>query len=243
MTTPTLLNQGFVLREDHALKSKLKGIHVPVSQKQRAEDPSEPLDEDDRDGPLLDLTTKNRIVPVYFRLPENEVRRKVYPYITLDFLAAIRDVEREHRGITDYGRPDDPNNWTPDGVPDGGGRTELPIPMQLQYQVTTYARFAQHDRLINLALMTSRLEPRFGFLEMEASSDAPDDHSIRRLDLLSGPSNGDVRDRQGKRIFRKMYTVGVSSELFHSDFEALAAVHGVTIDVGIVDIEVAPIDP
>lgn len=239
MTTPTVLNQGFILREDHALKTKLKGITVPVSLKQRETDPQEPLDIDDRDGPLTNI--KIRTVPVYFRLPENEVRAKVYPYITLDFLTAVRDVEREHRGVADYGRQDDPNAWTPDGVPEGGGRVELPIPMQLQYQVTTYTRYAQHDRLINLALMTSRLEPRFGYLEMDASDDAPDDKSIRRLDLLSGPNNGDVRDAQGKRIFRKMYTVGVQSELFHSDFARLAAVGHVLIDVDHLDIDVVPI--
>lgn len=240
MTTPTVLNQGFILREDRALKERLKGITVPVSLRQRQEDPESFLDPDHDDGPATG--PKLRTVPVYFRLPDNPIRRKTYPYITIDFLGPVRDVEREHRGVADYGRLDDPNAYTPDGVPVGGGRVELPIPMQLHYQVTTFARFNQHDRIINIELITRRLEPRFGYLEMVPTEDAPDDHSIRRLDLISGPDNGDVRDPQGKRVFRKMYTVSVSSELFHSDFEALAAVGRVVLDVDHVVLAVSPLE-
>lgn len=225
--TTTTLNEGFLFREDAALKARLQGITVPVSMKQRLDDPDGGLDEDHNDGPLVDV--KTRTVPAYFRLPEDEIRRKTYPYITLDYLTAIRDVEREHRGVADYGTTE--NAYTPDGMPPLGGRVELPIPMQIHYQVTTYARYQHHDRIINTRLMNSVLEPRFGYLEMVTSQEALDDKTIRRLDLLSGPNKADLRDSQGKRVFRTMYTVGVSSELFHSDFRALAAVGVVGIDV------------
>ncbi len=229
--TATVLNEGFVLREDAALKARLQGIHVPVSLEQRAEDTNDSsIDEDSDDGALTGV--KLRKVAVYFRLPEDEIRQKAYPYITIDFLGPVRDVEREHRGVADYGRADDASAYTPDGVPTGGGRVEFPIPMQLHYQVTTYSRYNRHDRQINLKLMTDVLEPRFGYLEMVTSNEALDDHSIRRLDLLSGPNKADMRDARGKRVFRTMYTVSVSSELFHSDFVALtAAVSGVVLDV------------
>lgn len=231
MSVTTFLNQGFVFREDAALKARLLQVpEVPVSMKMRLEDPQFGVDADHDDGPLTSIKTMK--VGVYFRLPENEVRRRRYPYITIDYLTAVRDVEREHRGVTDYGRADDPNAYMPDGMPVGGGRVEIPIPMQIHYQITTFARFNLHDRLINQWLMTNVLEPRFGYLEMTGDAEAPDDLTIRRLDLMSGPDNGDTRDGEGKRVFRKMYTVSVSSELFHSEFVALTRqIETVNIDV------------
>jgi hypothetical protein len=233
--TVTTLNQGFVFREDYALHTRLTQVpNVPVSMKMRAEDPQLGVDADHDDGSLIDDKTMR--VGVFFRLPENELRRKRYPYITIDFLTAVRDVEREHRGVVDFGLADDPNAYVPDGMPADGGRVEMPIPMQLHYQVTTFARFSLHDRLINQWLITNVLEPRFGYLEMVGSAEAPDDHTIRRMDLLAGPNNGDTRDGKGKRVFRKMYTVSVASELFHSDFVAM------TPPVGTVDIDVSPLE-
>lgn len=218
------LNAGWITREDIALKHKLQGIRVPVANEARVIDP-----DGDDDGELEVLNSKLRVVPVFFRLPQNEVRRQTYPYITIDFLTPIRDTEREHRGYQDYGTSD--NAYTPMGMPAGGARGELPIPFTLQYQITQWARYARHDREIMTQIMFDRLEPRFGALDMVASAAAPDDNSTRRLDLLSGPTNGDMRERDGKRLFRKMYTVGVSSELFHSDLVALAAVARVDLTV------------
>ena len=218
------LNAGWITREDAALKRKLQGIRVLASNEQRQADSG-----GDDDGALVTVDGKHRSVLVYFRLPEDEVRRKAYPYITIDFLAPIRDVEREHRGIGTYGTT--ANAYTPSGMPAGGGRGELPIPFTLQYQVTQWARYAHHDRAIMAQLMFDRLEPRFGFLDMVATAEGPDDNSTRRLDLMSGPTNGDTRDAEGKRLFRKMYTVGVSSELFHSDLVKLAAVRRVNLAV------------
>jgi len=225
--THTALNAGWITREDAALKAKLKGIRVPVANEERQPDP-----DGDDDGPAVTVNGKTRSVPVYFRLPEDEARRKQYPYITIDFLGPVPDHEREHRGVVTFGSPDEENAYSPPGMPEGGGRTEFPIPYTLMYQVTQWARFNRHDRIIMNELLTVRLEPRFGYLEM-VGTDAPDDLSIRRMDLISGPTNGDTRDAEGKRLFRKMYTVGVQSELFHSEFLRLAAVSQVVIDPAI----------
>lgn len=223
------LNDGWITREDAALKARLLGIRVPVAVDDRGADVDGGQDADHTDGPLTP-NSKDRAVPVYFRLPENEVRRQTYPYITIDFLGAVRDSEREHRGFTTYGTT--ANAFNPGGaVPAGGGRVELPIPYQLQYQVTQWSRYNRHDRIIMTSLLSTRLAPRFGYLEMVATVDAPDDFSVRRLDLLSGPTPGDTRDAQGKRLFRKTYTVGVSSELFESDLAALAAVNRLDLTV------------
>lgn len=220
----TALNAGWINREDLALKQRLAGIRVPVANEQRQVD----TDGDD-DGEPVVTYGKLRAVPVFFRLPEDEQRRRIYPYITIDFLTAVRDVEREHRGVADYGLT--ANAYTPPGMPADGGRTEIPVPYQLQYQVTQWSRYNRHDRQIMTELLTTRLEPRFGYLEMVPVDGLPDDGSLRRMDLLSGPVNGDRRDAEGKRLFVKSYTVGISSELFHSDFQRLAAVGRVVLDI------------
>lgn len=227
------LNDGWITREDAALKKRLTGITVAAAVADRELDPGTDQDADPNDGALIPgLAGKKRTVPVYFRLPENEVRRKTYPYITIDFIGAVRDVEREHRGFATYG--DTANAYTPPGMPAGGGRVELPVPFQLQYQITQFARYNRHDRQIMTSLLTSRLEPRFGYLEMVPTVDAPDDLSVRRMDLLSGPTPGDTRDEEGKRVFRKMYSVGISSELFQSDMAALAAVN--RLDLAVIEL-------
>jgi hypothetical protein len=220
----TALNAGWITREDLALKRRLQGIRVPVANEQVTPD-------NDADGPGDEVVTygKLRIVPVYFRLPENETRAKVYPYITIDFLTVVRDTEREHRGVADYGLT--ANAYTPPGMPSEGGRTELPVPYTIQYQITQWARYNRHDREIMTQLLTTRLEPRFGYLEMVGVDGVPDDGSLRRMDLLSGPTNGDTRDGNGKRVFRKMYTVGVQTELFHEEFRALTAGGRVVLDI------------
>lgn len=223
------LNAGWITREDAALRARLQGIRVPVANEQRQVDP-----DGDDDAPEVVVNSKLRAVPVYFRLPENEVRRRQYPYITIDLIGVVRDSEREHRGVTDYGIPNADgalNAYSPMGMPAEGGRVELPVPYVLQYQVTQWARWNRHDRMIMTELLTTRLEPRFGYLEMVDTADAPDDGSLRRTDLMSGPTNGDTRDEEGKRVFKKMYTVGVTSELFHSDFVKLMQVLDVVIDV------------
>lgn len=228
LVTTDELNDGWIIREDASLKAKLQGIRVPVALEDREHDHGAGQDADRNDGALTQ-GSKHRAVPVYFRLPENEVRRQTYPYITIDFIGAVRDVEREHRGYTTYGRT--ANAYAPPGMPEGGGRVELPIPFQLQYQITQFARYNRHDRIIMTSLLTSRLNPRFGFLEMVPTVDSPDDHSVRRLDLLSGPTPGDTRDANDKRVFRKMYSVGVSSQLFEGDMAALAAVNRLDLTV------------
>lgn len=220
----TALNAGWITREDLSLKARLAGIKVPVANESRQAD----TDGDD-DGPTSVTWGKLRAVPVFFRLPEDEQRRRVYPYITIDFLTATRDLEREHRGVADYGLT--ANAYSPPGMPAEGGRAELPVPYQLVYQVTQWSRYNRHDRQIMTELLTTRLEPRFGYLEMVPVDGLPDDGSLRRMDLLSGPTNGDRRDPEGKRLFVKSYTVGISSELFHSDFQKLAAVGRVVLDV------------
>jgi hypothetical protein len=230
----TALNAGLITREDLALKKKLQGIWVPIANDEDVFEGNQDFEQDERIASELQPKeingSKMKHVPVYFRLPENEVRRRVFPYITIDFLSLERDPEREHRGVVYWNDP--PQYYNPPGLPLSGNATsaDWPIPMTITWQVTAWSRFNRHDRQIMQALFVA-LQPRFGFLEMGPVDGLPDDASVRRLNLESGPTNGDTRDENGKRVFRKMYTVACSSELMESQFVALQQARSVDISV------------
>lgn len=189
MITP---NTGLILREDAALKEHLQGVVVF--------DASSPA--------------AGRKVPVYFRLPEQEARRRDYPYITIDLLSLARDPSREHRG--NYRFRTGEEYRPPTRLAGDKSLTDWPIPLLLTYQVTTFARFVQHDRQLMVAMVTDKILERFGAVSMVSTSEITDDFSIRRLDLVSGPITADAPDPAdpNKRIFRKAYTVTMSSEMF-----------------------------
>lgn len=204
-------NEGYLLREDASLKAHLQGVLV--------HDATSP--------------PGGRAVPVYFRLPEQEARKRAYPYFTIDLIAVARDPEREHRG-TVWFAPD--SEYNPPGRTDGEWTsTDYPIPMLLTYQVTSFARFVQHDRQLTVAMITDRLPERFGALVMVGTEEFPSDSSVRRLELVSGPINADSPDPSdpNKRIFRKAYTVAISSEMFLSDIARLKTVQDVVLDVAL----------
>lgn len=232
--TRTALNAGWITREDASLKSLLNGIYVPTSNPQRDPDPDADPNDVDNVGPVKTVGSNMRRVPVYFRMPENEARKNTYPYITIDYLTTVFDSSRAMQGYWTYGVPGSTDAYRPSGMPAGGGKTDLPIPMNIHYQVSTWCRSNQHDRIINVELMVNRIRARYGAIDMVGDPEGnstPDDLSTRRLDVLSGPTNGDTFDAQSKRVFRKMYTVSISSEMFEKDFAALNAVRKVAITV------------
>lgn len=154
---------------------------------------------------VSDQNDTERKVGVWFRLPEAEERRVTYPFITIDLIDVQEEKDRAHRGAI-Y------SNYTPEGVtdpPEGWGHqaVEFPIPVSLIYQITTHTRSAWHDRSLTGQMIGNVLPLRFGALEVAA------DQTIRRLDFLEWQSL-DGLDRDNKRVFRKAYTVSVSSELF-----------------------------
>lgn len=193
-------NAGFLIREDMALRERLTGMKVFAN-----------------NGP-----TDGIPVPVYFRLPEDEVRARSFPYVIIDFLAVARDATREHRGVTSM-----PDGYHPPGVPNGV-HIDFPIPVNLSYQVSTFTRNVQQDRQLVGQLIT-RLPVRFGALEMSAARGAPDDNSMRRLDLTSGPVTRDTKEG-GKRIFSKVYSLSIASELIFAEIGLLAEVRQIFLD-------------
>mgnify|MGYP006267436701 CR=1 FL=1 len=174
-----------LLSEDDALRNLLKGIKVT----------------DQKAG-------NTRDVGVWFGQPDQEIRNQSYPYMTIDMIDIAEDPTRAHRGLVQPGYLPAPENG-PDGETPYDEDTNnwyihYPIPVNIDYQVTTYARQPRHDREILAQLLYTRLPLRFGVLE-------PDDGTVRRLDVLD-ISKRDITE-QGKRLFVNAFTIRVSSEI------------------------------
>lgn len=186
----------FLLSEDKALRELLQGVTVSD---QKSDNVGVP-----------------RPVGVWFGQPDQEVRAQSYPYITIQMIDVARDTMREMRGKTsaEYLR-----NSTVD--PEANFITDLPIPVNIDYQITTYARHPRHDRELLAKVVYDRLPFRFGTLDC-------DDNTARRLDVLD-VTKRDVTE-QAKRLFVNVVTVRVSSEILQTTLKQLYQVLEVHID-------------
>jgi hypothetical protein len=198
----------FLLSEDKALREKLQGVVVHDQVATGADKP--------------------RQVGVWFGQPDQEIRAQSYPYITIDMLDVQRDTQREMRGLTnaDYLGPEDL----------GGADTfitDLPIPVNIQYQITTYSRHPRHDRELLAQLLGSRLI-RFGYLEIVEKDVTVDNvetvtSTYRRMDVIN-VAKRDMTE-QAKRLFVNAITVKVSSEILQSALRAIYKVLEVHVDI------------
>ena len=174
-----------IVNEDKALKLSLAGITV------------------------ADAGNPTRPVGVWFGQPDAELREQVYPYITIDFIGYSEDPTRAMRGMTQL-------TYFPEGANTSEQYvTEYPIPVNLDYQITTFARQPRHDRQIMAEMLTGqRLPLRFGLLVI------PEDMTVRRLDFL-GVIKKDRTDSNGKRLFSNVYTVRISAEVLPREIEVM----------------------
>jgi hypothetical protein len=183
----------FLISEDKALRETLQGI---VVHDQRS------------DG--VDIP---RQVGVWFGQPDQEARAQNYPYITIDMIDINRDPQREMRGKTnaDYLLPASVDPTTIDDF-----EVDLPIPVTLDYQVTTYARHPRHDRELLAQLLYQRLPFRFGNISVTEKSvvvgNTTTNHiTMRRMDVIDVSKRDAVEE--AKRLFMNSVTVRISSEI------------------------------
>jgi hypothetical protein len=181
----------FLLSEDEALRNLLKGL-VVTDQKATGEG-----------------TPRN--VGVWFGQPDQELTAQKYPYITIDMIDIAEDFARSMRGRVKPVYISDPA--TIDGTAEFDPETQnwdinFPIPVNIDYQITTYARQPRHDRELLAQLLYTRLPLRFGTLDTGANNATG---TTRRLDMLD-VSKRDVTE-QGKRLFVNAFTVRISSEI------------------------------
>jgi hypothetical protein len=202
------LNEDFILDVDKALKEKISGLHVS----------------DER----ADNSVGLREVRTFFRRPTRQVTEQTFPYITLDFMRIVRASSREQRGGPKR-LPYTPKGYTaPDGDSLNLKTADIPIPLDFIYQVTSFSRSYSHDiQIMEQMYADDLLPPRFGWL--------PVGPTWRYLDVLDGPTQADFVGGPGnKRIFRKIWTVSVSGELFQTDILAISKVLKISIDVGLI---------
>lgn len=195
-------NPGFLLAEDAAVKARFSGLTVS----------------DDRNGA--------RGVQVFFRYPEGETER-LYPFITIEMIDIVHALERQHSEVTIYAStssaastqftgPNALEYWPSTHADFTQFAASVPvvsanefIPVDILYQVSTYARSALHDRQLSAQMLSSVARLRWGFI------DVPEDNTIRRFDLLDWVT-ADLLDPEAgyrKRIFRKVYTLRMSAEI------------------------------
>lgn len=173
-----------IINEDRALKTLLSGITVS------------------------DAKNSERPVGVWFGQPDLEIRQQSYPYLTVEMIDISEALERAHRGYIDL-------PYTPEGAdPSHTYAVDYPIPLNIDYQITSYARQPIHDRQIIAALLVDRLPFRFGWLEI------PEDNTARRLDFL-GFVKRDQSTENDKRLFVNVFTVRVSAEILPADLMQL----------------------
>lgn len=203
---------GFLLAEDEAIKARLSTLTVS----------------DDRSG--------TRPVQVFFRYPEGETER-VYPFITIEMIDLVHARNRQHSELelqyfNTSGGASAPANWQnrpnaltywPNESSDLSNFTNKNdfqvltsnefVPVDLVYQVSVFARSALHDRQLSSQMIRKVFPFRLSSIMI------PADGTSRRLELLDW-TTADLLDPEAgyrKRIFRKIYTLQMASELPSTD--------------------------
>lgn len=217
---------AFLLDEDKAIRDLLKGMKV-TDQKT--------VDEGGN---------AQRNVDVWFGQPDQEPRNQSYPYIVIDMIDVSEDFARSMRGRVKPIYMEDPVLMV-QGVQATQGVQAVqqvnynptlhnwdiswPIPVNIDYQITTYSRQPRHDREILTQLLYTRLPLRFGTLNI---GDNDRTGTVRRLDILD-VSKRDVTE-QGKRLFVNAFTVRVSSEIPQQTYNQVYKVLQTTV-TGVTD--------
>jgi hypothetical protein len=197
----------FILNEDKAIKTMLTGVTVS------------------------DSGNASRPVGVWFGQPDLEIRAQSYPYMTIDFLGYNEDFSRAHRGEIQM-------PYFPEGADTSQQyMTEFPIPVYLDYQITTWARQPRHDRQIMAEMAVGQRIPlRYGLLVV------PEDKTVRRVDFL-GFTKKDTTDENGKRLFSNAYTIRVSAEILPVVLEQIVPVTETNVSLNSQPTEFVPINP
>lgn len=180
---------SFILAEDAALKNYLQGITVS------------------------DEKAPTRPVKVFFGYPDVEITVQTYPYLTIELIDVRIAKERQSTGYM-YDSDNRGTRAAEDGKVYG---YDMPVPYDLVYQVTTYARHPRHDRGL-LFNMQHRFPAQYGSLRVfnEIGTEAAYRHMF-----LDGFLKRDMIE-DGRRLFRNVYTVRIVSEM--TPFNASEAV-------------------
>lgn len=179
---PDYPSEGWLLDEDRALRDLMK--RMIVSDHEKGE----------------------RHVEAWFGHPDQELREQKYPYVTVDLLQIEEGKDRVHRGHWWFLEP--PAPWW--NLPPLVGNqviyhSEMPTPVDLFYQVSTWARNPRHDRQLLFQLITG------GRTRIRGNRIWIADHTDRRLDWLGHVKRDTVEN--GKRLFNNVFRLRMSSQV------------------------------
>lgn len=168
-----------------------------------------------------------RKVGVWFGQPDQEIRAQSYPYITIDMIDIAEDFSRAMRGKVKPAYLPNPSvigDSTPWDTDEHDWEINYPIPVNIDYQVTSYSRQPRHDRQILSQLLYSKLPLRFAVLDTGPNTVFG---TTRRLDVLD-ISKRDITE-QGRRLFVNAITVRVSSEIAAETYKQMYKVLQVNV--------------
>lgn len=171
---------SFIVAEDAALKNLLRNIFV------------------------VDEKNNSREVGVWFATPDVESRQQSYPYLTIEFMNAERAKYRQQSGTW----LDTDSQGTTAPVAGTVHVYSMPVPWDLTYQITSYARHPRHDRQIITHLLSNDFIGQQGFLSVQ--NQLGTQSSFRHLVLENFVKRDTIED--GRRLFRNVFTVTVTSE-------------------------------
>ena len=179
----------FLISEDEALRERMLGMTV------------------------TDDKSDSRAVGVWFGQPDPEIRQQSFPYVTINMIDLSEARERVMNCVGIAPWYYHPNSLTEGNVTYDAWTMPMPIPIDLTYQITSFARQPRHDRQILYQVLGKRLPFRYGSLSVKEVQTGPEawDATVRRLDMIDVAKRDTVES--GKRMFMNMFTVRVSSEM------------------------------
>jgi hypothetical protein len=171
---------------------------------------------------VSDEKNNTRSVQAWFSNPDPELRNQSYPYVTIELIGVEWARYRQASGYM----IDNDRQGT---VSPSSGEVfeyEMPAAWDLMYQITSYARHPRHDRAIISHLLNNDFVANRGFLPVV--NDLGTQTSYRHIILQDFAKRDTVED--GRRLFRNVFTVLVTSESTPTSGDSVAWVEEVLIN-------------
>jgi len=171
---------------------------------------------------VSDEKNNTRSVQAWFSNPDPELRNQSYPYVTIELIGVEWANYRQTSGFF----IDNDRQGT---VSPSSGEVfeyEVPAAWDLMYQITSYSRHPRHDRAIISHLLNNDFVANRGFLPVP--NELGTEISYRHIILENFAKRDTVED--GRRLFRNVFTVLVTSESTPDSGDSVAWVEEVLIN-------------
>ncbi len=171
---------------------------------------------------VSDEKNNTRSVQAWFSNPDPELRNQSYPYVTIELIGVEWANYRQASGFF----IDNDRQGT---VSPSSGEVfeyEVPAAWDLMYQITSYSRHPRHDRAIISHLLNNDFVANRGFLPVP--NELGTQTSYRHIILQDFAKRDTVED--GRRLFRNVFTVLVTSESTPDSGDSVAWVEEVLIN-------------